>query len=403
MKYENFEAIDHTSFRQRLNIARSNGEFADICLRVDGSGKIFKAHQVVLAAASDILKIEDKFDIKGVSEEDLEDILIYIYVGRVQVPQARLQSFLNASKTLRVFDLQNLVHDVEGSEPAISIKEEEESMEFKIEINKDDTFDLNMLSSFGGNVDLPNQPKEAHMSRPPEKLAVKGHFKKTATVHKSYTKECEPEEDEEEKTDSPNKMSEVLPDCSYDPSDIQPESNVMRSDEKCRDLDNNDNSRKEADIAGKVKVKGLNKDYTIKKPFNCTFCEKAFTCASDFKRHERVHTGERPFSCGTCKEAFKQTSHLNEHKKIHTGEKPIFCSICLKDFYHKSDLKKHERIHTGERPFSCGTCKKAFNQSSCLKVHERVHTGEKPFSCPTCKKEFARQISMKNHQKIHTG
>jgi len=95
--HKKIEAVDHSMFRQRLNIARSNGEFADVCLGVDGSGVMFKAHQVVLAAASDILNIQDKFSIKGVSEEDLESILTFIYLGTVQVPTDRLNSFLKAA------------------------------------------------------------------------------------------------------------------------------------------------------------------------------------------------------------------------------------------------------------------------------------------------------------------
>ena len=70
-----FQAIDQSSFRHRLNNSRSNGEFGDVCLRVDNSLKIFKAHQVILAAASDILTIEDKFSIKEVSELGMLNLL----------------------------------------------------------------------------------------------------------------------------------------------------------------------------------------------------------------------------------------------------------------------------------------------------------------------------------------
>merc|ERR1712029_13520 len=110
-------------FRHRLNNSRSNGEFGDVCLRVDNSLKIFKAHQVILAAASDILTIEDKFSIKRISEVDLEDILTYIYVGSVQVAQDRIKSFLNAAKALMVFDLQDVEYNTE-ERSSIYIKEE---------------------------------------------------------------------------------------------------------------------------------------------------------------------------------------------------------------------------------------------------------------------------------------
>ena len=111
--FDKFESLDQSQFRQRLNIARSNDEFVDVCLRVEGSAKLFKAHQVVLAAASDILKIENKSEIKGVGDADLEDILTYIYVGQVQVPRNRMRSFLEAAKSLGVLYLQDSDHSSE--------------------------------------------------------------------------------------------------------------------------------------------------------------------------------------------------------------------------------------------------------------------------------------------------
>jgi len=121
--YEKFQTIDQSFFRQRLNNSRSNGEFSDICLRVENSAKIFTAHRVVLAATSGILSLDYNFALKEVSELDLEDILTYIYVGSVQVPQDRIKSFLNAAKALMVFDLQDVEYDSE-ERSSIYIKEE---------------------------------------------------------------------------------------------------------------------------------------------------------------------------------------------------------------------------------------------------------------------------------------
>ena len=123
MDDEAFEALDQSNFRQRLNIARSNGEFVDVCLRVEGSAKFFKAHQVVLAAASHILEVEDKSEIKGVTEDDLEDILTYIYVGLVQVAKNRQESFLEAARNLGVINLQDVGYNSEGDR-STTVKEE---------------------------------------------------------------------------------------------------------------------------------------------------------------------------------------------------------------------------------------------------------------------------------------
>merc|ERR1719419_348376 len=95
-------AINGTLFRQRLNLARSNGEFADVCLKIQSSEKTFNAHQVILSAGSEILNM-NLATVEGLTDEDLEDILTYIYVGSVQVSQDRLNSFLKAAKALGVF------------------------------------------------------------------------------------------------------------------------------------------------------------------------------------------------------------------------------------------------------------------------------------------------------------
>merc|ERR1719495_569651 len=111
--YEKLQTIDQSFFRQKLNNSRSNGEFSDICLRVENSAKIFTAHRVVLAATSGILSLDYNFALKEVSEVDLEDILTYIYVGCVQVPLDRLESFLKAAKALLVSDLLEVEYNTE--------------------------------------------------------------------------------------------------------------------------------------------------------------------------------------------------------------------------------------------------------------------------------------------------
>ena len=58
----------------------------------------------------------------AVSEVDFEDILTYIYVGYVQVPLDRLESFLKAAKALMVSDLQGIEYDTE-ERSSIHIKE----------------------------------------------------------------------------------------------------------------------------------------------------------------------------------------------------------------------------------------------------------------------------------------
>lgn len=74
---------------------------------------------------------------------------------------------------------------------------------------------------------------------------------------------------------------------------------------------------------------------------------------------------------------------MKQHTRIHTGDRPFECTWCDKAFAQCGDLKRHVRIHTGEKPFQCSTCGKAFAQCGNLKRHERIHVRGGEAASPT--------------------
>ncbi|XP_025033294.1 zinc finger protein 397-like, partial [Python bivittatus] len=152
-----------------------------------------------------------------------------------------------------------------------------------------------------------------------------------------------------------------------------------------------------------VQLKAHKAIHTGEAPFRCSMCQKTFTSSSNLIAHKRIHTGEKPYRCTYCGKSFRQKGTLTTHEKIHMGEKPFKCLTCGKNFRQKGTLTTHEKIHLGEKPYKCSNCGKNFRTSTDLRVHERIHTGVKPYQCSVCLKSFTDGSNLITHERIHTG
>lgn len=50
------------------------------------------------------------------------------------------------------------------------------------------------------------------------------------------------------------------------------------------------------------------------------------------KRHLNIHSVRKPFKCDVCNKAFSLKVNLKLHWKVHLGEKPFICDQCDKNF-----------------------------------------------------------------------
>ncbi|KAK6313993.1 hypothetical protein J4Q44_G00154520 [Coregonus suidteri] len=117
------------------------------------------------------------------------------------------------------------------------------------------------------------------------------------------------------------------------------------------------------------------KEWLSERPYQCPYCDKAFSKNDGLKMHIRTHTREKPYKCSECNKAFSQKRGLDEHMRTHTGEKPFQCDVCDLSFSLKKMLSRHKLTHNPNRPMAeCSLCHKKFTRNDYLKVHmENVH------------------------------
>ena len=86
--------------------------FTDVTL-VSDDNKQIQAHKLILSSGSEYFRhiLSDKSHphpmlcLDGISSEDLDSIIKYLYVGEVSVPQSSLQKFLRIANKLKCFGL----------------------------------------------------------------------------------------------------------------------------------------------------------------------------------------------------------------------------------------------------------------------------------------------------------
>ncbi|XP_030297761.1 zinc finger protein 436-like [Sparus aurata] len=146
------------------------------------------------------------------------------------------------------------------------------------------------------------------------------------------------------------------------------------------------------------------------RPYQCSTCGKGFTQAANLRSHQVIHTGERQL-CSICGKSYRclknhiisKHSHELPADELPARDTIITCEVCGKKFPNLSQFKAHQRSHTGEKPFHCDICGKSYRLKELLRDHRYTHTGEKPYRCTLCSKTFNLATSYMRHRSIHTG
>ncbi|XP_043489563.1 zinc finger protein 675-like [Polistes fuscatus] len=111
--------------------------------------------------------------------------------------------------------------------------------------------------------------------------------------------------------------------------------------------------------------------------FPCHLCPQKFCHRSRLDRHLLQH--ENGFKCTDCSESFIGSRELKSHKRFkHSRPSSSTCIFCQKVFTCVSNFHQHVLTHAGIRPYKCDICEEDFTQRSSLLRHRRNHPGPLP-------------------------
>eukprot|EP00090_Calanus_glacialis_P030594 TRINITY_DN49481_c0_g1_i1.p1 TRINITY_DN49481_c0_g1~~TRINITY_DN49481_c0_g1_i1.p1 ORF type:complete len:330 (+),score=63.22 TRINITY_DN49481_c0_g1_i1:73-1062(+) len=266
--------------------------FSDVTL-VCENGKQIDAHKAVLASCSSFFRqilvnnphSKPLIILQGISYQNLDSIIKFMYLGQAQIPQADLKSFLAASKLLKVKGINNEMQDFYAENNAPEV------MKIKTEV-------LSTFEEQAADVSV-------YVSEDPENHSFDSEM--TDIQHDVLEVEYPIEATlKQENIDT------------YDTSSSGKKKTMFYCD-KC-----------DYKASYSVSVKYHHQTVHEGVRFNCDQCEAFFTRKESLKTHIRsIHEGIR-YPCDLCEYKATESGALKKHKISQHGRIDVkySCDIC---------------------------------------------------------------------------
>ncbi|XP_049612055.1 GDNF-inducible zinc finger protein 1 [Syngnathus scovelli] len=444
----------HQNILNALHHLRLQGHLSDITVQVDyqGHAQTFQAHRVVLAASSDYFRniflsldaTPDQITLSNMHPCDFSDFLEFVYTGKAEVAQSRMEDMQAAAKILKCEELARVCginhtsqSDVVESSPATEtgIKKQQnhqlppESSECLSKISKrkrsklkwcipteDEAFnaeednDTTYASSshFDKDTQSLNDAEETVLVSAGEDDDESGMVSKRTSKRKFLCNDCQRSFHYERSYRKHVSTCQALKGKLVHQCKTCMKTFSNRSSLRLHEKHVHSSERlSTCDVCAKTfkrkKDVARHKKLVHDGPHMCSECGKWLRSKASLMLHTRMHRGIKNYVCTKCGSRFVQKSALNMHERSHTDEKPFACDMCDARFKQRNSLAYHKRSHMGEKPFKCEICGKGFAAKEYLRNHTNVHTGAKPFKCKYCGRNFGQRNSLRQHLAVHTG
>ena len=314
----NVVRLEWTDFQVRASTSfpsvRENQEFSDVTLACDDD-TLVPAHKIVLSAGSSFFhqllrrlggQPHPLLYIKGVSGNQLEAVLDFIYCGEVSLPQTQLQSFLQVAKELEL----------------LGLAEEDKSKQMQAITNQNES--IKTINNFFEETKL-----ESHMLKP----MVENEFSfSNADIEIKLKPEVKSTSNE---SDTNFLLEQGIDDQSIN-HNINTTYNINQEPKqyKCEQCVF-EAKHYSTMITHKRKHDGTALD--------CNKCEYSTYSTSCLLTHKKTkHEGVR-YKCDKCDHYTTRKFHLISHIQTKHDKESFICGKCVFATLSKTQLQRHER------------------------------------------------------------
>jgi len=302
LQWNQFEDNLATSFQA----LRNEGELYDVTLACDDDQ--VEAHKMILSASSGFFKTILKRNphahpllyLKGVKIQNLRSLLDFMYLGKANVAQDQVETFLKLGEEL---DVKGLVSNQQG---------EDNQTRF---INENITKAEHNIETRGLTKKSIQLPKEVRKEIT-EIITYKPEKHLDTTFDKTEPKLDETFEKTEPKLDETFEKTEPKLDETFDQTGYKFDKTFEKTEHQLDETFSNMNVSKSDltdsnDQAESLMERTMDDDGQA--VWQCSACNKVSRTRNNLKKHVEIHITGLSFSCKFCDKVWKTRNSLNTH------------------------------------------------------------------------------------------